>query len=265
MKFAFIIGAIFTLCCIKSFAQVTILDLLGDDKWKLIPSDSIFKIDVIKKEGIKKAYLLKTYGKRDENGKAEFIDTVSIIEFDSFGKQVRFRENDKWKSQQVYFGNDVMCERFYYAKGRQGDTGMVFYECQLMNAKNQVLEHESRVLPFFWQVADCWTGNLRDNISYKYDTLGRVSIRRDLVDGTEIRYVYNKFGVEVHRVYNGIAIGEVDFMAVYKSEESTVYATQDFQIVIRSHIKSRRLFETISITRSSRIQAPEIYEIVYEF
>jgi len=264
MKIAFIIGAIFTLCCIKTFAQGTILDLLGDDKWKLFPSDSIFQSDVIQKEGIKKAYLLKTYGKRDENGKAEFIDTISVIEFDSFGKRVRFRENDKWKSQQVYFGNDVMNESFYFTKGRQGDTGMVFYECQLMNAKNQVLEYESRVLPFFWQVADCWTGNLRVNIYYRYDTLGRLSVRKDLVDDTEIRYVYNKFGVEIHRVNNGIDIGEVDFMAIYQSEETTVYATQEFQIIMRSDIKSRRLYETISINRSSNILAPEVYEIVYE-
>lgn len=265
MRIAFIIGIILTFCCIKSFAQVAILDLLGDDKWKLIPSDSIFKSDIIQKEGIKKAYLLKTCGKRDENGKAEFIDTVSIIEFDSFGKQVRFRENDKWKSRKVYFGNDVMNESFYFTKGRQGDTGLVFYECQLMNAKNQVLEYESRVLPFFWQVADCSTGNLRDNISYKYDTLGRVSMRKDLVDGTEIRYVYNSFGIEMHCVNNGIDIGEVDFMAVYESEESTVYSTQEFQIITRSYIKRRRLYETISINRSSSILAPEVYEIVYEF
>jgi hypothetical protein len=249
-----------------------------------IRSNDLFDSIEIKARGIKKAYLFRCSGERDENGEFSSRDTLDIFLFDSTGK-ANCRIAYPWHQHYISIKRTIcntdeqegVFSKFLLSKNNPGSIitefvfesfsdGMdtAFVNTRKYNIKGLLIEERSNPTRKYVKAALCPQGNSY-HYQYNYDDSSRPIFYRDFHTAEYKKIFYTFFGsiTETYDVKTNTLISkevtliqnEPDFISETNIKES---------ITITRHAKNSKLFHRFSITNLGEPSYTLFYEITYD-
>lgn len=248
-----------------------------------IRSLDLFDSIEINARGIKKAYLFRCSGERDENGEFSSRDTLDVFLFDSTGKAncriaypwyqhyisikrtICNTEEQEWlflKSLLSQNNQGSVLREFAFLSFADGvDTA--FINTRKYNIKGLLIEERSNPTRKYIKAAMCPQGD-RYHYQYNYDDSGRLIFYRDFHTAEYKTISYTFFGsvtetcdVKTDKIIRKevtLIQNESDFISETTNKES---------ITITRHAKNSKLFHRFSITNLGEPSYTLFYEITY--